>query len=838
MTANITNRANQEKYFYSALRKYHTDQLENYQPSAHHPVVHSNSDHHHNTRHAPTRQDLDELPTQKHKRSQSGYSILNNEHLQSKHSFYESPASEASYDPFRASRQPIIAEHAVMNQNVTVYRGHSNGSRKLRPATAMGNRTGSSLRIQALRNSKRSSAAISRGSSNRSTPSHRTGSVTRRSMSRSSLASSHWPSSPPVVARSGGLGRRGVSFSHLRDRRSSVATASTFDTDAMACAVYSSSHRPHTSIGSYGSSPRAKTTRQSPASRSQSRSTPSTEVPRLKLRKPESPTKYIQGEARKVSMELGKVMEEAFNRSSVGSSIRTTGTDVYQDALQYDTPPTSFSNARDSGGSTLVTPSIKARVVQRPLPPIPSETPNTFLQRKLAETRAEIARRLDEEGNGTEHFNEVLEHLDRLMIPPINGKRTVSAPAKSPEHLTPLHVIPEEAKADGGDVFDACSPHYRVVTDPIRPQGRRAVTEQQTIRLVNESPTRIAPLNIRKRSGASTLSKPDNDGAAMPRSAPVVQHSNVRSYQDVKTDLLAARGNGAVPAPDTQSTVIKKKKSLWFRRNTQEKDRGLEKQETQVKKKQSNGLLQIPEAWQGLDDRIKDDKPPVSNTHLDISKHNQKQSDGSNGSEFPIRNTSSAAAKSDGAQRKGFFGFLGKKTKEEKGRKPMELGGKNFRLSLVAYKNSRSRAGDFSSSSSILSAFDLGPEHNSNDTSDTATRNGPPEMQMNWLSRFLHIKPASKALCFHIGRGKVRQDLVHLLRDWQRFGVRNVSFDREKNTISANIDKNNRKFSPTQSSQFVFSEWRLHNWRLEIEVLDTEILLRCNSMLFPLLCRD
>jgi hypothetical protein len=66
---------------------------------------------------------------------------------------------------------------------------------------------------------------------------------------------------------------------------------------------------------------------------------------------------------------------------------------------------------------------------------------------------------------------------------------------------------------------------------------------------------------------------------------------------------------------------------------------------------------------------------------------------------------------------------------------------------------------------------------------------------MNWLSRFLHIKPASKTLCLQVGRGKVRQDFVRLLRDWQRFGVQDVSLDRKSNSISARIDKNNRKYS-------------------------------------------
>jgi len=387
----------------------------------------------------------------------------------------------------------------------------------------------------------------------------------------------------------------------------------------------------------------------------------SSETPRLKLRKPESPTKYIQGEARKVSMELGKVMEEAFNRSSVGSSVRS---DAYHDASQYDSPPTSFSNTRDSGGSTLAaTPGAKLLFGERPLPPTPAETPTTFLQRKLAETRADIARRRNEDDDTTEHFNEVLEHLDRLMVPGVGGKRTVSAPAKSPERQ-PLRAIPEEVKADSGNGFDAHVPQRRTVTDPVRPLGRRVVTEQQqTIRMVDGSPTRVAPLNIRKRSGASLKTNATNEVPAVPL---------IRSYENGQHDLQAPRTNEAAPVLQKQNTLLKKKKSLWFRRNTGEQERDQENKENQVKKKQSNTLLQIPEAWRGLDDRIKADRAPFTN--IESEKLDHKGVDGSSGSEFPMRNTSSAATKSDGSTRKGFFAFFGRK-KDDKGKKPMELGG-------------------------------------------------------------------------------------------------------------------------------------------------------------------
>ncbi|KAF9698223.1 hypothetical protein EKO04_003819 [Ascochyta lentis] len=763
----MSREANQEKYFYSALEKYQQDQLENYQPSAHHPITHSASDHHHNVRLAPTKDDIEQMPKQKHKRSQSGYSILNNEHMYSKHSFFEYPASEASYDPFRASKQPILPDEST-HQNVIVRRRASNGSRNLRPTTALGHRTGSSLRIKALQNSKRGSA-VSRSSSKQTTPSH------VRPVSRSSLASSQWQSSPPVIARPGGVGRRGVSFSHLHHRRGSTATASTAETGPVTHTPdrYTSFDCRRESMGSNGSSLRSSTIQPSPTARTKSRTPASTAIPRLRVRKPESPSKYIQSEARKVSTELGKVMEEAFNRSSMSSSIRTTCTSTYQDVpfSQYDTPPTSFSN-RDSGGSTIATPGTKAMLASRPLPPIPTETPNTFLHRKLVETRADIARRLTEGEGNTEHFSEVLEHLDRLILPPADNKRVVSAPARSPEHPAPLHAIPEEVKVDGGAGFETTySPHYRAVTDPARPQARRAVTAQDTIRLVDQSPAPVAPLNIRKRSGASLFSNYANDvPPSIPWPGPSAQNS-VRSYRNVQRDLLAARMNMAPPPPPEKQSMVKKKKSSWFRRNTEEKEPH-DKHEPQVKTKKSTVLLQIPEAWQGLDDRIKHDPSPTLTTHNETTKHASKQSDVSNISEFPMRNNGSAAIKGDSAPRKGFLGFFGKK-KEEKSKGSMELG-LNF------------------SSSSIISNYDLGPESN-----ESVNRNGPPEVQKNWLSRFLHIKPATKTLCFQVGRGKVRQDLVRLLRDWQRFGVRDVVFDRTTNVINARVDKaNHLKIKP------------------------------------------
>jgi serine/threonine-protein kinase HSL1 (negative regulator of Swe1 kinase) len=404
-------------------------------------------------------------------------------------------------------------------------------------------------------------------------------------------------------------------------------------------------------------------------------------IPRLRVRKPESPSKYINSEARKVSTELERVMDEAFNRSSMGSSVRTSTMEMHQDGLEYDTPPTSLSN-RDSGGTTIATPCEKTAYQSRPLPPTPKETPNTFLRRKLAETRAEIAQRFADSGDHSENISLVLDKLDRLIVPPTNTEmRVCSAPAKSPEQPGPLHVIPEEIKTDVEERFEHHDPHRRAVTDPIRPalQGRRAMTEQNTIRVVGRSPTRIAPLNIRKKSGASTSTRRGHENTV---AWPGTSRIPSTSHRSGGSDLGAPRTRlepitVTLDAPETKEPAIKKKKSSWFRRNLEEKDRSQESQP-----KPASTKLQIPEKWYGLDDRIKTDPPKATCPNPDVSDAT-KQSDASDSSEFPLRNCGSAFGKSEGSGGlKGFFGLFGKKIKEEKGKCALELGGTIYLTNL------------------------------------------------------------------------------------------------------------------------------------------------------------
>jgi hypothetical protein len=500
------------------------------------------------------------------------------------------------------------------------------------------------------------------------------------------------------------------------------------------------------------------------------------------MRKPESPSKYIQSEARKVSTELEKVMEEAFNRSSISSSVRTSLTDRIHDPFAYDTPPTSFSNQGSGGLFATPVPNDKKDTSfrNRPLPPLPSETPNTFIQREIAQTRERLAARLAGETDNTDSFTKILEDLDRLLQPHQLQKRTVSAPPpKTPEYPGYLPMI-SESRAEDQNEFGK-----RSVTDPLKGRpgygytSRAAYTDYladytSTIRVVDpDSPTAVAPLNIRKKSGASNSNRSsaqshDADGVK------TVRWSGPTPMTRATTPTPTSKSN-----EERDATITKKK--FWFRRHVS--DKGPRDNEQQ----RHDSRLRIPEAWQGLDDRIKNGPPAPFGAPFEPTKKSTKR-DSDTSSEFPIREERKPSKPdTTSGRRGGILGFFGKKSKEDRASRDMGMSCKfpPPHKHLPSHNQTNTYQADNHGSTSSLTSTGF----------DLASEDGKPprrgDYQGNWLARFLHIKPLSRTLCFQIGRGRARAELVRLLRDWQRHGVRDVVFNRKTNVVHFRVDKTN-----------------------------------------------
>ncbi|XDG07610.1 hypothetical protein ABKA04_007225 [Annulohypoxylon sp. FPYF3050] len=82
------------------------------------------------------------------------------------------------------------------------------------------------------------------------------------------------------------------------------------------------------------------------------------------------------------------------------------------------------------------------------------------------------------------------------------------------------------------------------------------------------------------------------------------------------------------------------------------------------------------------------------------------------------------------------------------------------------------------------------PSYGKNGDDKIATRNIEP--QRSWLARLFRVKPETRYLCFSQSQRHTRQELSILLKQWRRYGMRDVVVDRERNLVFARVGKKNQ----------------------------------------------
>lgn len=70
------------------------------------------------------------------------------------------------------------------------------------------------------------------------------------------------------------------------------------------------------------------------------------------------------------------------------------------------------------------------------------------------------------------------------------------------------------------------------------------------------------------------------------------------------------------------------------------------------------------------------------------------------------------------------------------------------------------------------------------------------EPQQNWLARLFRVKPAMRYLCLGISARRARQDVSILLREWRKWGMRDIEVDKDRNVVFARVGKKNCRFTP------------------------------------------
>jgi serine/threonine-protein kinase HSL1, negative regulator of Swe1 kinase len=429
-------------------------------------LVVSASDYHHSRAVRPEPQ-LD-----KHKRSNSQFSVFNQEHMVSKHSFFETAEEGDHFDPFGIESQGESSTAGPSTQKPMI--------RVVKPATRPGQRD--SLRVETLkRKGSARHSGYARGSS--SNTSGRLSSGSRRSISVGSLQQG---TPTPIVIRPGDKHKRNVSFDHRRRTASATASERTSSGLPLPGSYLPSSPPAVAGAPSFAPAPTLRTTR----------------------------LRDFDIEARKVSHELGKVCEEAFFRTSLSerSLISSFSDLVLKDPA--DTPPSSLSNQ----SANMAQKAVERSYLNRPLPPPPAEeTPSSYTARELQQIRDRLAVRYAQDGaSNQKYFNDILTQLDNLVpAVGIDGDSQLKRGLGSSYRLSELNLlqsIPEEGRSGGHDSSSARSSLLGQAQAGAQRRGRGspAGAKNKTIRVVEPSSpgshSPWAPLNIRKTSAMSNQS--------------------------------------------------------------------------------------------------------------------------------------------------------------------------------------------------------------------------------------------------------------------------------------------------------------------------------------------
>jgi hypothetical protein len=149
----------------------------------------------------------------------------------------------------------------------------------------------------------------------------------------------------------------------------------------------------------------------------------------------------------------------------------------------------------------------------------------------------------------------------------------------------------------------------------------------------------------------------------------------------------------------------------------------------------------------------------------------------------------------DPPKKKGFN--LGRLFKKRSQKADMAMSGRCIKLntspvliSIVAHDNFDD---DASTPDSLVDYQRHSHASRSVDSGDGRVRQIAP--QRNWLAKLFHVKPPAKFICFSVSKRKARREIVALLKDWRRYGIKDIQVDKERNIVFGRVAAQNCKFN-------------------------------------------
>ena len=557
-------------------------------------------------------------------------------------------------------------------------------------------------------------------------------------------------------------------------------------------------------------------------------------------------------DVRKISTELDKLCDNAFNRVSMSSSAPTAITPGSGNRASQGRNPssaTSFSIFEDPVSEIddrhvrirMKDVSTQADEMRLRTPPPPPPLPPTmdpmaqnhlgsYAQRELAKTRDLLSKRNRASYMEPGYLDDVIAHLDRLMQPSNvrlidEERRAVTDPSSN--------ALPRKDAFE--QIMEIGDIGFRSASEPSRDRdiGNRSRhrTRDHTIRVVEDTShgykplSPIKPLTIRKKSGASSITlspttptkppTPIDSSRALPTTRSTGPTLRDRSLDPIKE----TEDSNATERSRQNDDPMDHKKRSWFRSQPQ----------PQVKR--------LKDVKIGPAMPVKEQQQVYDCSQEQNVKHSSAASDASRPSESKKRG-------------KGGGNFFKKMfTTGKRDPKTVEgSGGGDYHLNDTAsfgtdesFINANQRSRDLqlgipaaggsvtgsSTGTTLLrkkSHYDkhanrpLSP-HSTKDKKGTAPAPflppPPPDPELylppgqtlhphplpnnnnnnplrhrasNWLARILGIKPATHVLCFHLSKFHARREIAAVFREWRRFGMRDVVVDKALCVIRARVD--------------------------------------------------
>ncbi|EZF30011.1 CAMK/CAMKL/GIN4 protein kinase [Trichophyton interdigitale MR816] len=739
----LDEEGNLEKVFYRSLQKFREAQLE---ASGELPLKHSSSDYHH----APTAH-IKGLFTPPQSWKGSRFSLAGGGSL--KDGTYREPSSLgtiSTYDPYRSSQTPTPNPRAEF-ANVTIHR---------RPTRMTGTAPSPLPNSPNLTPGPPSSYTVIQGFS-----SQKTSLASFRSYSSLGSSRCHTTGSKHIRYR------RNVSFRHLHN--------------------LSGNHTPvrkraSTSASQYSlctSKPAAaQTAKAQAATKPQGQSpnhtdSPTIPTPPLMARK-RDPAKRDnvaiskarlswREDARKVSAELEKLCEEAFNQVSDSSSA-TKGS--------YESKGASDTSSMSSISSTGE-PEPKVEAIKDLLPKQPQESPRTYAALELAEARRRLIEHSAQAGvNGLpDYLKNVIAHLDRL----IDGE-TASSGSKpmtkqtlvARESTGRLPVISEE------NYFETESKSFLPPPEPTKPLdlGLDNWETKKSIRVVNSDSMKNdldsdKPLTVQKKHTGELpsldcefksfdfsgylASGRNEDNATSPRDR-VVRH-------DSGLDSIDENPNSARSSAARNSDEAKKWTWLKPRQNSSDTT-------------DTEASRDMP--FTDLLDRMQEERRKSAFSH--IEQH--------------FRDLGATAG---GLRLKKLF-----RRKKAPGRihKLTDDADETDVISTISDADSKPN--------------DSGVELDDDSTAATTPmRKNSDDIPLTtasytntWFSRFMLMKPAFKVLALNISKPRAKKEVVKLFKEWKKYGLEGLHLDNQNDIICGSVGELNfLRLRPVQFSAEFFS---------------------------------